>query len=122
MSIEVIFTMKRPNTSKDFWWESSDPEIVEMCRKIDVLASTQNIQRSYGKSPDNLIYESRFVASDREAWNHFMNSVIIEMPNMLEQRNAYLGLANHTIRMVINNANSGDVIKNTDAPTWALGE
>lgn len=122
MTFEVIFTMKRTDDSHEFWWESTDPEIVKMCRRIDALARTQNIQRMSGKSADNRTYESRFIMSNITMWKHFMNTVVTEMPDMLEKRTAYLVAANHAIQLVINNADTSSTVLNTDSPVWILAQ
>jgi hypothetical protein len=120
MSIEVKFTMERPDTSTDFWWESSNTEIADIRQTLDILATNQNIQRTSNKSDNGLIYESRFLASDLDSWAQFMNAVIIELPNMIEYRNSYLAAAGHTIHMVINNIETNAIITETTSPTWTL--
>jgi len=122
MSIEVKFTMERTNADTDFWWEASNTEIADIRQKLNVLATNQNIQRTSSKSDNGLKYESRFLAIDATSWIGFMNTVIVEMPTMIEQRNAYLAAAGHTIHMVINDTETNSVIKETTEPTWVLPE
>lgn len=120
MSFEIKFTMERPDTTTDFWWESTDPQIVDICHKIDTLAGNLGITRTSSKSDNNLKYESRFVFAVGEDWQQYMNAVIAEMPNMIEQRDTYLLAAGHTIHMAINHIESSSLIKETTAPTWVL--
>lgn len=120
MSIEVTFTMERPNTTTDFWWESTDPQIVDICHKIDTLAESFSITRTSSKSENGLVFTSQFVTTIDGSWQQFMNAILSEMPTMIATRNAYLEAAGHTIRMVINHIETNSIIKETATPTWSL--
>lgn len=120
MSIEVTFTMERPDTTTDFWWESTDTQIVDICQTIDALAQSFSIIRTSSKSENGLVFTSKFVTTIDGSWQQFMNAVLSEMPTMIATRDAYLASAGHTIHMVINHIETNSIIKETATPTWAL--
>lgn len=120
MSIQVRFTMERPDTSKEFWWEATDPEIAQMCKDVDLLANLQNVNRTYTKSDDGLSCVSEFLAPDRDTWNVFMNTVVTAVPGMLEKRNAYLKESTHTIHMKMVDISTDEVHVETLEPSWEI--
>ena len=122
MGIEVKFIMVRPNKDTDFWWETADAEVTIIREKINELASSQGITRTSNKSDDGLTYESRFFPTIVGQWSHFMNTVIIEIPDMIEKRNAYLAAAGHTIQMIITDVETDAITKSSTSPSWVLPE
>jgi hypothetical protein len=122
MSIQVTFTMTRADTTTDFFWESTIPEIAQICRDIDVLANFLNVQRTFTKADDGLSCTSQFVAPDDATWIQFMNTVVTTIPNMISRRNQYLVAAGHTINMTITHLETGVVQLQTSDPIWAVDQ
>lgn len=121
MSIQVTFTMTRPDKTTDFFWESTIPEIAQICNDISTVTNYfVNMQRTFTKSEDGLSCVSEFIAPDDATWIQFMNTVVTTIPNMIERRNNYISAAGHTIKMVITHLETATVQLETQSPTWAI--
>lgn len=117
MTIKISFLAQRPNTSTDFWWESTDPSIAEICNDIKALATNVGITHSASKSGDGLSYTSDFTAPNRTVWLSFMDALTRIHPTMLSLRNSYNSQANHSLVMSVKDLDADSVV-HVGAPTY----
>ena len=97
MALQVRFILKRPDTSAEFWWNSTDNEILNYCNQIKSIAQSLNIAHSYSESEDGLTGSSIFFVSSLQNWLDLSQRVSYELPNMFSKRLEYFSANNHML-------------------------
>lgn len=113
MPIKVSFYAERPDTTKDFWWETAEDPVATICQNLRILADSKGIQHTFSKADDGLSSTSEFVAPTRAAWLDYMANVQISYPHMITMRDEYYKNANHTLLMTVTDLGEGSVLLQT---------
>jgi hypothetical protein len=110
MSIQANFVAKRPNKDADFFWESTNADVVSIHEFIAVLTTQYNVVRSFTKSDDELSYTNIFTLDTMEEWTGFMSSILETVPDFLNRRNLYFINAGHSVDFQLVDTDNGTVI------------
>jgi hypothetical protein len=97
MALQVRFSLTRSDNSAEFWWNSTDNEILNYCNQIKSIAQSLNIQHSYSESEDGLTANSTFLVSSLQNWLDLNQRISDELPTMFSKRSEYFSANNHTL-------------------------
>lgn len=97
MALQVRFILTRPDTSAEFWWNSTNSEILNYCNQIKALAQSLNIQHTYSESEDSLTANSIFSVASLQHWLDFNQRITDEFSNMFSKRVEYFSTNNHIL-------------------------
>lgn len=115
MTLKVRFTLQRPDTNAEFWWNSTNPEILNYCNKIKEMAQNLGIQHSYAELPNALESVSTFTVENVLQWNQLTDQIAEHIPDMPAKRLEYYTINNHSLIMEwIDETDNTVVFKNTN--------
>jgi hypothetical protein len=97
MALQVRFILKRSDTSAEFWWNSTDTEILNYCNQTRLIAQSLNILHSYSESEDGLTGNSVFFVSSLQNWLDLNQRILEELSAMFPKRLEYFSANNHTL-------------------------
>lgn len=110
MTVTVNFIMTRTNLDHDFFWESKEPEPLNVCTAIIDLAGVSDVGHSFSKSQDGLTGYSTFTVPTYEYWTEFMSLIRWGVHGSLQVRNDYFSRVGHNLSMEIKNDETQEVI------------
>lgn len=111
MTIKVKFCGTRPDTSAPLWWDADIDLVKNSNRSVIELSELFEITHSTVISDDGLSYESIFICRDQDLWKTFTDVLVDSYPEILQARNDYFIQNNHTIRMVMSDADTDEVLQ-----------
>lgn len=121
MTLQVRFSLKRPDTSAEFWWNSTDTEILNYCNQTTLIAQSLNIPHSYSESEDGLTANSTFLVSSLQNWLDLSQRISDELPAMFSKRSEYFLANNHMLIVEwFDDVLQRPVFRNTDILTQSV--
>lgn len=108
--VEVKFTTTRPNTSTDFWWESTNPAVVALQNEIKRIAEEKNIPFEFSRVND-LVAVQRYMFFNTAGWREdFLPALRAAMPTFETARNQYYTGAGHSLAFTMRNTQTNNII------------
>lgn len=104
MSINVILTMSRPDTSTEFWWKL--PSNDQYSELVDSIHTILEITVTDEESSDGLTMTRTIIAGSEEVWGKYMETVL-SIGDLINERNKYCMLNNHRLTLTKTNTETG---------------
>jgi hypothetical protein len=110
MPITVTFHAERTNFDHEFFWESTDPEILEITTMVNELASSSDIVHTFNKSEDGLSAESSFYLLNYDYWMAFVGLIRYSSnSDSLGKRDLYFTNAGHTLTFRVTDQDTSEL-------------
>jgi len=123
MNLKLTLTATRPDTSAEFWYNTSSPLValantqsIELCDALGMLHTTET-------SDNGLTFKKIFSNATELSWSEFM-AAAFALPDIISDRNMYFINNNHSLSLTridvdtaIVIAEIPDLIAHTNVPT-----
>ena len=114
MPITVMFHAQRTNLDHEFFWDSTDPKILEVTEMVNELAASSDIVHTVDKSEDGLSSTSTFYLLSFDYWLAFVGLIRYSSnSDALSKRDEYFNNAGHTLTFKIIDQDTNQVLVDT---------